>query len=337
MAGFLAGLDAEVVAVLFLIAMLGAAIVLRGLTSSAAHGVPVVGAQLGQAVDQFWVRLFVALTPAANGALGVFTSSLDWITAQWSGLASTVVGLAQLTYAAAHKIAYEAIPHATGLVLVQAGALASAALAQALLQVHRAETVAAAGFAAAEARALALYSQGLAVSLGLFRTAERDAAFAVAVAERDALALAAAERAFAVAGIATAEAYAGTLLGQALAQMHAIEAGLLGQLGGVSQADERAIQDTLAKLRTEIADASKAVSAAATGSIAAVALDVALIKAMKCIKFCDQLGAMGEFASLLDMGLILALVEAAQANPKGLQDFIAGTVAPLIRAEWPTQ
>lgn len=336
MAGLLAGLDAEVVAVLFLIALLAAVIVLRPLTTKAAGAIPGIGSVLGPAVDTFWLNLVRALAPGANSALEVFTSSLQWVTGQWSQLVATVVGFAQLAYAADFKIATGLIPHAIGIAEAKLEALVNTARAYSLGLVKGAEVAAVNEVAAAEAKAAALAAQATAGSVLLFQTAEANAAHLIGVAEADAVALATAERAFAIAGIATAEGYAQTLLSQAIAQMHAIEAGILGQLGGVSIADQEALRGQVNTLRQEIADASKALSAAAAGSIAAVALDVAAIKALRCIKFCNELGAIGEFSSLLDIGLVLVLVEAARENPKGLQDFIAGTVAPLLRAEIPS-
>lgn len=331
MAGLLAGLDAEVIAVLFLIALLAAVIVLRPLTTKAAANIPGLGSVLGPAVDNFWVSLVGALAPASSSALQVFTSSLNWVTGQWSQLVATVVGFAQLAYAADFKIITGIIPHAITAAVVQLETLVTAARAYSLGLFKGAEAAALLEVAAAEVQAKALTDQATAGAVLLFQTAEADAAHLIGVAEADAVALATAERAFAIAGIATAEGYAQTLLSQAVAQMHAIEAGILGQLGGVAVADQEALRAQVNTLRAEIEAASKALAAAATGSIAAVALDVAAIKALRCIKFCDELGAIGEFAAALDLGLIFLLVAEAKADPKGFQSFIGSELGPVLR------
>lgn len=328
-------LDAWVVALMFALVALAAVTVLSSVTSRAGHNVPGIGGIIGPAIDSFWRGLFVAITPAANASLGALTGTIDRLVWEWGQLTATVGGLADLTFGAAYRIVTVVLPHATGLVLSQAQAGILSARAYALLEVQRAQTAALALFTAAEARAQALYDQGLAVSLGLFHTAEHDAALAVAVAERDALSLAAAERAFTVAGLATAEGYAQSLLANALAQMHAIEAGLLGQLGGVAVADRDALQRQVRDLQQEIKDAAAAVSAAATGSIAAVALDVAAIKALRCIQQCNILGALGDGLALLDVGLIFLLVEAARSNPQATQQFLSAEIAPLLRSNIP--
>lgn len=78
------------------------------------------------------------------------------------------------------------------------------------------------------------------------------------------------------------------------------------------------------------ADAAR-VLAAATALTVPLALDIAKIKDLPCIKACEPLGALGGLLDGLELGGILALVAVASRDPKGAIGMVEEAMAPIVR------
>lgn len=329
---------ADLALVAFMLVCIVAIGVLRAVRPGAvsiAGNIPAVGGPIAEALTRAFVAAEAALLTALHASLVGFGRTVAWLQAMWAQLTATLTGFAQLTYTAVHQVSAVTVPHLIALASATLAASITAARAYAL-QLAAAEGLQALGlFHSAQATAQALYAQGAALSLSLFRTAEHDAALAVAGAEAAAAELTRLEHAAMLATAATLTTHAEQLFAQALAATQTLELQLGGQLGRVAGAEADALRVARDALQTEIDAAKAATSALAVGSVAGLLVDVAALKALRCLKFCDVLADLGQFAALLDVGLIWLAVEEAHAHPQEFQSFIAANLAPALRAEWP--
>jgi hypothetical protein len=299
-------------------------------TATLAGAVPLVGSALRRTVENAFTSAHNALHAALSAELVAFSRVLGVLQSLWVQFASTVVGFAQLSATATTRIVTFIIPRAVDLGLAQAEVLIADEATHAE-QLAAAVSVEAQGlFAAAEARAAALVNAIQTADLQLIRDVEAQVVLSEARAVAVAESLAGLEHAFAVAGIKSAEGYADHLFAQAAAISAAAEASLRGDLGAVAELERRALASGVSALEKQIAEAQRILSTAALPAIAAIAVDVAAIKALECIKQCAPLGAVGQGLALLDLAAILALVEAAQADPQGTQRFLQATIVPVV-------
>lgn len=172
MAGWLAGLDAFVVGLAYLGALLASRFVVRPLLLSLFGSAPVVGGWLRSQVDSNLAQFERTITPAANASMGTLISALDWLTSQGRGVLNGVSSLADATYSALYHLGAETIGHAVGV---------SERWVESLVEAAR-------GYA-----------------LGLFRQAEYDAKSFLGQAEADAVALTSAVRSEARSEVQAAE------------------------------------------------------------------------------------------------------------------------------------
>jgi hypothetical protein len=323
---------ALVFGLIFTIAVIWVVDTARPPAVSLAGAVPLVGGPLASAVDNGFTAVRNLLQVWLSTQLQAFSTLLSWLQTLWSQLSATVAGFAELTYAAAHKITYLTLPAAVSSVLGVVGSTASSLLADILsaMAVLRAETRAA--VSGATAAASALYSQASAYSLGLFNLAEADAAAGVALAETNAGALFAQAEAVALAEVQTVTAYVDTKFSQSIAIGAAAEAALGGQLNGVAAQLGADLNAGVSALEQQIAAARAALTGSQTIAIAAVATDIAAIRAMRCMQVCDPLGAVGEGLNLLDLALIFALVEQSPGAMQAIGTFLSNDVAPVAGA-----
>lgn len=331
MAGALAGLDVEVVAIALLFALLAGVLIVRPLLVGLAGQLPVVGPQLAQRVDSVinaWLR---AMTPTAQSALGAFSSLVAWIDSEGRQLSDTLAGFGQLTWEAVDRIDTVLIPAAVdaALVKVEGMILDTTAYVKQLLAVEAAQLRAAITAEATDARELFATSEAYATQVGL--RADADARQLVSVAERDAAALVSQEHAYATHVEQVATAYAEALFAKSLQVSAAAEAALGHELTSTAAAAAEQLQTGVSSLERQIDATKAALAAASAAGIAAVAADIAAVKDSPCMRACDVLGAAGAGLQLLDLATILALAEAAQTNPRATQQFLAGSVAPVIQ------
>lgn len=331
MVAALGGLDVEVVAIALLFALLVGVLIVRPLLVALANNIPVVGPSLGQGVDNIlngWLR---AITPAAQGALGAFSSTVAWLDAQWRQLSDTVVGFAQLVGVAVTKIETYVIPHAVDAARSDAEHLVTDATSylESRIALERADLTALVNGASLEAGRL--FADAETYAVGLADTVEADARALVATAETDAAALVAQEHAFAVSVEHIATGYADGLFSQAIRISAAAEAALQRELGGVAGTLARDLEAGVSALEQQISKEKAALAAATSAVAVAVAIDIEAIRNSRCFKACDVLGAAGEGLQLLDLAAILALAEAAQTDPKATQKFLTDNVAPVVK------
>jgi hypothetical protein len=297
-----------------------------------AGSVPLVGNALRGAVDSAFQAARNVLQVWLSAQLQSFSAVLSWLQTLWTQLSATVAGFADLTYAAAHKITFLVIPtqitaatdYASGLVASLRADLGATAAAL------RSETLAA--VAGARTGAVALYNQSTAYALGLFQTAEADAAAGAALVASDSAALFAQAEAAALAEVATVTAYVDTKFSQSIAIGAAAEAALGGQLNGVAAQLGADLNAGVSALEQEIARAKALLSGQTVTAVAAVAADVALIRAMRCMQVCDPLGAVGEGLNLLDLALIFAMVEQSPGAMQAIGAFLSNDIAPVAGA-----
>lgn len=331
MAAILAGVDGEVIAVAFLFAVLVGVLIVRPLLVAALGNAPVIGGWLSSNVDSALAAWERGIQPLAAGALGALSSTIDWLAWAWGSLLSTITGLAQLAYAADWRIVNLALPALEQ----RAEAAASSALQAAEAGLR--------GAIAAEAGAAARATSALTVEVtGLFNAAEADiarlavvaasdAAAALQAAEQTAAGLAQAERAFVVSQILGVEAEIQASFNRAVALSAAAEAALRGDLGQVSDELRAGIQSEVDSLLRQIEADKAALSAALSGSIAAVAVDIAAIRALRCIQNCSPLGDVGQFLNGLDAAALVAAVAAVRAHPAEGLAVMKQTIIPLAK------
>jgi hypothetical protein len=305
---------------------------IRGPVVGIAGGVPLVGSGLGPALDSALGALRERMYSALSAQLQAFAAVLGWLQTLWTQLSATLAGFGSLTATAATRITTVILPAQLGLGLGLVSGWVAAARADALALVASERALAGAATLAVEqevqslqavaltasalagletsSAAAALIAGAQAEARGLFVTAEADiqtlrdsAAAAVAVAELD---------------IANASAGAA--------------AALEGRIEGIAVQLGADIQAGVSALEREIALAQSQSLAFAVGAAAAVAVDVAAIRALKCIQNCAPLGDLGQFLTALDIGLLIAFVVEARAHPEAANEFMRAEVAPFLKS-----
>lgn len=330
-AGF-AALDVEVVAIALLFALLAGLLIIRPLLVNLANQLPVVGPALASRVDSILNAWLTALTGPAQAGLGAFTSLLAWLDTQWRQLAATTVGFAQLTTRGLWVIQNLTIPRVAAATLAQASILVREAAVYAEELRQQTQTLFR-GLLGAQAAATAeAIAAERAFVLQVAATGAAETALLVGGATAQAAALVAEAENLTRAGLLAEHDYAGALYEKALAALVAASAALGAQLGGMTLQQDENLTRGISELERKIAEASKLLTEAAAVSIAVVAADVAAIRALRCIKACNVLGAMGEGLQLLDLAAIFGLVIAARTDPKAVQQFFVDEVAPAVRA-----
>jgi hypothetical protein len=325
---------ADLALVAFMVVAIVALLVLdtaRGPSVRLSGAVPIVGNALAGAVDAAFGASRAAVYTALQASLAAFSRTVSFLQGLWAMLSSTIVGLADLTFAAVHKLEYVVLPHAFAVSTQAIEGLIIDATAEAHSLFRTALAVGAQNLAYAELQIANASIASATFAHGLFAEAEREIGVSEAAAEAYAAQLVAAEHDFAVRAVADIEGYAAGLFAQSIAIGATAEALLRGEIGVVARQDAEALKGGVSALEREIEAAKAALTAAGAISIGVVAAEVAAIRALKCIQQCGPLGALGEGLSLLDLGLILALVGAAQADPKGTQKFLSDNVAPLVQ------
>jgi len=191
--GLLAGLDAFLVALTLLVAMLVTAQVLRPLLVSVLSQAPFIGGWLASNVDAGLARFQSSITGPANASMGIIVSSLLWLVGMGRGLLQVLQDLPNAIWGSINTLATVTLPHAVGLATSHLEGL-----------VTDARNAAAAGLA------------GLAASVGADLAAARAEAVTLTTAARaDALAASGAVQATVEGELAQAEKTAGSLFTQA--------------------------------------------------------------------------------------------------------------------------
>lgn len=129
MSGWLAGLDAFIVGLAYLGALLATRFVVRPLLVSILGSAPLIGGWLVSNVDSGLSAFERAITPAAEASMGTLTNAWDWLTGQAKGLLADVAALADAVYLGLWQLATVTLPHAIGLAVQQAEATARDLLA----------------------------------------------------------------------------------------------------------------------------------------------------------------------------------------------------------------
>jgi len=204
--GLLAGLDALLVALALLVAMLAVAQVFRPLLVNVLSQAPFIGGWLAGNVDAGLARFQASIRAPAESSLSIITSTLQWLTAQGWGFAQGVSGLAGGLLASINRLSTVTIPHALDLAEARAGELADAARGFALAQLQELAVSLGGDILAARSEAASLVDQARSEAAGavsaaesvvllevrkveqtageLFQQAERDAGLAVAASEQ---------------------------------------------------------------------------------------------------------------------------------------------------------
>lgn len=156
MPGLLAGLDALVVAVGLLVALLVVSAVLRPLLINVLGQAPFIGGWLASNVDSGLASFQNAIRAPADASLGLLTSLLVWADTHLRGFVQGLLDLGNGILWTTWTLATVSIPHAVGQGLQQAEALIGEARAYALGLVQAAEQRAGALFTLAEQDAAAL-------------------------------------------------------------------------------------------------------------------------------------------------------------------------------------
>ncbi len=332
MAGILAGLDVEVIAIAFLFAVLVGVMIVRPLLVSVLSQAPFIGGWLGSNVDAGLNAFEVAIQPAANSALGALSSTIDWLASSWAQITDTLAGFGELAQTAVYKITTLILPALEERVTAAWSAGVNGAEALAAQEVATAEAaasqlVAAARTEAANATAAALTeAQNLAaantaLAQGLFDLAEQ-AATAQVQGERDFVV-------GQVLGINDELDALRTQTAAALAQAEAALTADIGQLAGTLGGElERDVNDLLAQIKAD----KDVLTAALAGTAAGLAADIAAIKALECLKYCSPLADVGSFLNALDAGLLIAAVGYARSHPSEAVGFFTGQVLPFVKA-----
>lgn len=331
MVGILAGLDVEVVAIAFLFAVLVGVLIVRPLLVALFAQAPFIGGWLSSNVDAGLAAFERSLVGPANAALGALSSTIDYLTSSWGQLVSTVSSLAQLTYTAAWRIVNLQLPALEE----RAGAFASALFAQ-LLAIVNADVAAAraeasAAVAVAEADAVALFQQAEALAHDLAAAEAVALADGLAVAEGLATAQVRAERAFVTDQLLGVRQEIADAFTQAQAALTAAEAVLEGDIGAVAGNLGDALQRDVDSLLAQIKADKDALAAALTGTAAGLAADIAAIRAMRCLQYCDPLADLGSFINNLDAGLLIAFVAYAKGHPGEATAFLKSEVLPAVK------
>lgn len=173
MGGWLAGLDALVVGLAYLFALLTTRFVVRPLLVSVLGQAPVIGGWLTSGIDARIADFERAITPAANASMGTLISALDWLTLQGRGLLGAVTALSDAVYAGLYHLGAETLGHAVGLGLQQVEALVAAARGYALGLFQRAEADTVYWIRAVESEAEGLAAEARKDALGEVSAAER--------------------------------------------------------------------------------------------------------------------------------------------------------------------
>lgn len=325
------GFSASEVGLLFLFLFLLAAIYVLDTTRAPIVGiagaVPLVGSGLGRAVDSAFGSVRGWLYANLSQSLRAYATLLSWLQTLWASLWSTAEGLATLTVVAVLRIKDVIIPAEIAAAESWAGQQVGAARAYAASLEVQAINHADALVAAEASHAAALVGQAEAQALNLFQTAEADAAALVAHASGVAAALIAQERAFTLQTALGLEAEIQAAFVKAEAISAAAEAALRGDLGTVEQQLLGQLRSGVSSLEQEIAKAQAAIGTGALG-LAAVAADVAALKALECLKYCSTLAGLGQALQGLDVALIFGLYAAYEKDPAGTDRFLQSTVAP---------
>ena len=186
MFGLVAGLDAIIVAVALLVALLAVSAVIRPLLVNVLSQAPFIGGWLSSNVDSGLGAFQSAITAPANASMGIISSALDWIANNGRAVLSAVLGWAGAAQAALTWLGTVALPQAISTSEGLVATWVDAAKAWTLEQVQALEVrlgVEIGGVAAAAAADTA----GARADLGAaIQTAESDAAALVSDAERKA-------------------------------------------------------------------------------------------------------------------------------------------------------
>jgi hypothetical protein len=330
MVALLGGIDGEVIAVAFLFAVLVGVLIIRPLLVSALGNAPFIGGWLSSNVDAAlagWERNMQA--PAA-AALGILSSTIDWLTYEWSQLLATLVGWAQVEASALTKISTVVIPAAEQAAVQYAQAATAAAEADLRSELAAVAATASAAVAGARAEELSLIAAAQAEARALSAADQALAQGLFAVAEQDAAALAQAERAFVVNDILGVQAQIQAAFMQATAVFENGEAALRGDLGTIEQQLAGTIQADVDSLLAQINADKAALTAAFTGSLAGVIADVAAIRALRCLKFCSELADVGSLLNGLDAALLIGFVAYAGQHPDEATGFLRDQVRPAV-------
>lgn len=330
MAGILAGLDVEVVAIAFLFAVLVGVLIVRPLLVALFAQAPFIGGWLSSNVDAGLAAFEASLVGPANAALGALSSTIDYLNSSWAQLVSTVTGLAQLSYTAAWRIVNLKIPAAQQAAGDFASSLFDQLRAVVAADVAAVESTAAAEVAAVEVKATALFGQAEALARSLAAAEAVALADSIAVAEQMATVQIQAERAFVVDEVLGVRAEIQSALSQALAVTAAAEAALQGDIGAVERELAGKIGADVDALLRQIAADKAALEAALAGGIAGVLVDIAAIRAMRCLKFCEPLADVGSFLNALDAGLLIGFVAYAKSHPGEAISFLKDEALPVM-------
>ncbi len=331
MAGILAGLDVEVVAIAFLFALLVGVLIVRPLLVSVLAQAPLIGGWLAGNVDAGLAAFEQAIQPGAAAALGALSATIDWLASSWGSLVSLTAGLGELTYTALWRIVNLKLPELEGRAAAFASGLYDQLRALVQADVASLEVQLSADLAKAEAEAGALFSEAETLARDLDAAQRALLADSLAVAEQLATVQVEAERAFVVDQVLGVRAEIQSAFAQALAVSAAAEAALQGDIGAVERDLGGAIQADVNALLKQIAADKAALEAALAGGLAGVIADIAAIRALRCLQFCDQLADLGSLLNNLDAGLLIAFVAYAKTHPGEAGAFLRAEALPLIK------
>jgi len=290
--------------------------VLMPLLSTILRGVPVVGAWLDQRNAQMLGAVSDWLRSRVESAIAPLVATVQQIESRIRGFLGAHLVLAQALGASVHWLRWTVIPavEASLIAFTAAAEQRIGALAQALYAsaIHYARALADQVLATAVAltdqaiaisRALhltaltALLQQARALELQIGQAYSQSIDYAqqlVRQAEAQAASDAAAVAAAAQQGFLDAERYARELLWGADGAVRQLEL-VIGAEGAAVLSQAQAYAGALAL---------------------PLAIDLAAIRELECIKQCNPLGQLGQELQLLDLGVLLAILLGAASHPK---------------------
>lgn len=329
MAGLLAGLDAEVVALALLFVVVAGVVVLRPLLQSIFAGAPWPISWLGQNLENGLAAFGRAITPMAESSLWILGSTIYFLQTTWSDFVNAAPALARAVYASSWRLVMVTLPHELGLLQSTLEQAITAARAYALEQALEAARTAATALSGLEARMVAGIAAARLEALQAVQQAEYEAAQLAGKVAADAAALSQADRAFTVEQVRAAEGHADDLFSQSVAITAAAEAALRSDLGGEAQALHQALSGGVSRLEQEISTTQALAAGSIAGALATAMAAVKAIEDSPCMQQCDVLGNLAAELSGLDVGLLVALVAGAASDPQGFEDEVTTALAPV--------
>ncbi len=265
MPGLLAGLDALVVALGLLGALLLLSVVVRPLLVAVLGQAPFVGGWLASNVDSGLASFQRTIQAPANAALPILTSALLWLWAQGEALLSGALALGNETAAALGRIVTLSIPAALALSEARLGGVVEDAKGWALAQLQAlevrlgadlrgVESAAALKAQAVRGEALSAVSAAEGVVLAEIRKLEGNVGQLFQQAEADL-----------ASGVQSAEQIAVSLVAQARADLAGMVGAVEHDLRLLAAAERVALADSSAILGDDLAAAEARAAAALAG------------------------------------------------------------------------